>query len=232
MSMQPLAKRAESLHVPVLLQEVLDVFKQRPIETFIDGTLGLGGHSSALLSQHNTSMRFLLGIDQDTNALELASARLDPHRTVTRLAFAHGNFGDMQRLANAHGIQLGTVDGILLDIGTSSMQLDEARRGFSFMRDGPLDMRMDPSAALTAADIVNDWSEEDIAKARVQPPFSRPPPCLNAGRRAKRRFCAAFSSLRDCGGADFRITILQHQRIALQPQQLRQQQQQQQQQQQ
>ena len=176
MSMQPVAKRAESLHVPVLLQEVLDVFKQRPIETFIDGTLGLGGHSSALLSQHNTSMRFLLGIDQDTNALELASARLDPHRTVTRLAFAHGNFGDMQRLANAHGIQLGTVDGILLDIGTSSMQLDEARRGFSFMRDGPLDMRMDPSASLTAADIVNDWSEEDIAKARVQPPSHQLPP--------------------------------------------------------
>ena len=111
-------------------------------------------------------MRLLLGIDQDTNAIDLASARLDPHRANCSVVLAHGNFGDILRLALDNGVQPGTVDGILLDIGTSSMQLDEASRGFSFMRDGPLDMRMNPSAPLTAADIVNDWSEEDIAKAR------------------------------------------------------------------
>jgi 16S rRNA (cytosine1402-N4)-methyltransferase len=157
-------KKAEELHVPVLLQEVLDAFKEKPLSVFIDGTLGLGGHSNAILTNHKTSMKLLLGIDQDTNAIALAGTRLDPHRASCNVTLAHGNFGDILRLALDNGVQLGTVDGILLDIGTSSMQLDEASRGFSFMRDGPLDMRMNLAAPLTAADIVNDWSEEDIAK--------------------------------------------------------------------
>jgi len=141
----------------------LDVFSGNEIKTFVDGTLGMAGHSTAICNGHS-ELDCLLGIDQDPTALQLASDRLVDFQDKVKLV--RGNFGELRQLAEANGLAPGTVDGILLDIGVSSLQLDDSSRGFSFMRDGPLDMRMDPSAPLTAADIVNYWSEEEIARVR------------------------------------------------------------------
>ena len=156
-------KRAEDLHVPVLLDQVLSVFEGRKLKVYVDGTLGMAGHSCAIYDQQRESIEKLVGIDQDVIAMEHARKRLSEAGCENSMLL-RGNFGDMGKLLGDAGIQPGTVDGILLDIGTSSMQLDDASRGFSFMRDGPLDMRMDTSSPLTAAEIVNTWPEEDLAK--------------------------------------------------------------------
>jgi 16S rRNA (cytosine1402-N4)-methyltransferase len=124
----------------------------------------MGGHSSAICSEHWDTLQLLMGIDQDPAALLMAGKRLHAARAEGRAVLVSGNFEDMGRLAAENGIEKESVDGILLDIGTSSLQLDEAERGFSFMRDGPLDMRMDPRQGLTAADIVNTWDETEIAR--------------------------------------------------------------------
>jgi len=156
----------EDLHIPVLAEEVAEVFRgvEGGIVRFIDGTVGMGGHSSSVCREHSGTLKLLMGIDQDPSALLMAGKRLDSFRTEGRAILVSGNFEDMGRLAAEKGIEKGSVDGILLDIGTSSLQIDEAERGFSFMRDGPLDMRMDPRQGLTAADIVNNWDEEEIAR--------------------------------------------------------------------
>eukprot|EP00960_Hanusia_phi_P004210 123555-Hanusia_phi.AAC.2 len=151
----------EEVHVPVLLEEVKQAFEGRCVRCFIDGTLGMGGHAVSLLEQHQDSIEMYLGIDQDPEALAMAGRRLQKFDSKVKLV--KGNFAEMKSMAGANGLEAGSVDGILLDIGTSSLQLDDAARGFSFMREGPLDMRMDPNGLLTAADIVNNWSEEAIA---------------------------------------------------------------------
>lgn len=133
------------------------------MKTFVDGTLGLGGHSAGIWGTNKDTLQTLVGIDQDPIALRLAQKRLDDSG-CDKAKLMRGNFADIGMIAEEAGLQKGSVDGILLDIGTSSMQLDDAARGFSFMRDGPLDMRMDPSGTLTAADIINTWSEEEIAR--------------------------------------------------------------------
>ncbi|MFA6914806.1 MAG: 16S rRNA (cytosine(1402)-N(4))-methyltransferase RsmH [Parachlamydiales bacterium] len=144
-------------HISVLLNEVLDLFNEKELEFFIDGTLGLGGHSEGILKAH-PEIKNLIGIDQDENALKYAENRLSFCKE--KVIFAKGNFKDIAKIAAEKGIS--QVDGILLDIGVSSIQLDQPDRGFSFMRDGPLDMRMDTTADLTAEQIVNTWPESDL----------------------------------------------------------------------
>jgi len=146
-------------HFPVLKAEIIHAFISLPLTLFIDGTLGAGGHAQALLAQH-PEIKHYLGIDQDPQALQLAIARLEPWKA--QLIPQAGNFAQFTQFLTQH--QLKRPQGILVDLGVSSMQLDQAERGFSFMREGPLDMRMNPDDTLTAADIVNTWSEYELAR--------------------------------------------------------------------
>ncbi|ACO69556.1 predicted protein [Micromonas commoda] len=131
-------------HVPVLMRQVLDAFDGRSLRCYVDGTMGAGGHASAIIRAH-PELRTFVGFD-------------------LRIHTVQSNFRHMrERLAE---LQLadGGVDAILMDLGVSSMHLDTPERGFSFMNDGPLDMRMGPSAKMSAADVVNEWPEEEIAR--------------------------------------------------------------------
>lgn len=146
-------------HTPVLLEESLHYLAVREGGTYIDCTTGLGGHSGRIAEAMGPTGR-LLCIDQDRDALEFARAKL----TVfgRHISFAHGNFRDLAALAAAEGI--GRADGILMDLGVSSLQFGAPDRGFMFGQEGPLDMRMDQrSGGLTAAEIVNEWDEAEIA---------------------------------------------------------------------
>lgn len=143
-------------HIPVLLKPFLELFSEKKLFSFVDGTLGAGGHAEALLLAHPELQHFI-GIDQDKEALKMAKQRLAHAVSLQKLSFVLGNFSDLSR-----HLQGNLVDGILVDIGVSSMQLDQPERGFSFMRDGPLDMRMDLEGHVTAADIVNTWEERDL----------------------------------------------------------------------
>ncbi len=144
-------------HIPVLLKEVIDYLHPRSGGLYIDGTLGMGGHTSEILKRSSPDGR-VIGIDRDTEALKIASARLQEFGD--RVFLMHGNFSEMGRIAHELGIR--EVDGILLDVGVSSLQIDTDIRGFSFMRDAPLDMRMDTTCGITAADIVNSYSVEEL----------------------------------------------------------------------
>lgn len=150
---------ARPTHIPVMLEECLDLLDVREGGTFIDCTTGLGGHSEAIAERIGPGGR-LLCIDQDGDALEFARARLTPFGR--RVSFALGNFRDIDRLAAEAGFA--QVDGVLMDLGISSFQLDTAERGFAFGKEGPLDMRMDPtSGGVTAAEILNTWTESSLA---------------------------------------------------------------------
>jgi 16S rRNA (cytosine1402-N4)-methyltransferase len=144
-----------SHHYPVLLAEVLQLFEGRQIKIFVDGTLGAGGHAEAILKAHPEIQQFI-GIDQDTQALEIAKERLKSWGN--KVSFIHGNFVEVIPTLNHE------IDGILLDLGVSSMQLDRADRGFSFGKEGPLDMRMDRERSLTAEEVVNTWSAADLGR--------------------------------------------------------------------
>lgn len=146
----------EPRHVSVLLRECIDNLNIKPDGVYLDGTLGLGGHSYEIASRLTGGR--LICIDRDETAIERAGRRLEPFRG--RITFVHGNFSDAASIIDSLGLD--GVDGMLFDLGVSSPQLDEARRGFSYMNDAPLDMRMDASAALTAYEIVNTWSEERL----------------------------------------------------------------------
>jgi 16S rRNA (cytosine1402-N4)-methyltransferase len=147
-------------HQPILVPEILSFFSERTVRTFVDGTLGAGGHAEAVLSAHPELENFI-GIDQDVEALEIARKRLSAWSD--KITYIHGNFAAIDSYLSLHHLK--KVDGILLDLGVSSMQLDRPERGFSFMRDGPLDMRMDPSEGnLSAANVVNNWSEKDLGR--------------------------------------------------------------------
>jgi 16S rRNA (cytosine1402-N4)-methyltransferase len=145
-------------HIPVLLAEVLAGLAPQPGGRYIDGTLGGAGHSAAILEASAPDGR-LLGIDADPAALAAGATRLASFSGRTVLA--HGNFRDLAQLARANGFE--PANGILLDLGVSSHQLDTPERGFSFMTDAPLDMRMDPTNGETAADLVDELSEGDLA---------------------------------------------------------------------
>ena len=147
-----------SSHQPVLLREVVLHLDPRPGCLIIDGTLGAGGHAAALLDATAPDGR-LLGFDRDPAALAYAAQRLAPFGD--RLTAIAGSYGDMAAVAPAQGFD--AVDGILLDLGLSSRQLDDAGRGFSFLKEGPLDMRFDPRDGETAADLINNASAEELA---------------------------------------------------------------------
>jgi 16S rRNA (cytosine1402-N4)-methyltransferase len=146
-------------HLSVLMSEVLQAFEGSPIHLFIDGTLGAGGHAEAILKAH-PEIEVYLGIDQDAEALRLAAQRLSPWKEKIQLR--HGNFTQLDEWLKE--LKFPSVDGILVDLGVSSMQFDQAERGFSFSKEGPLDMRMNPDQSLTAAEIVNTWSEQELGR--------------------------------------------------------------------
>jgi 16S rRNA (cytosine1402-N4)-methyltransferase len=150
----------DSPHIPVLLNAVLDGLNIRaqPDGLFIDGTVGAGGHAAAVLEAAPRSR--LLGFDRDPRSLEIARAALARFRD--RVTLVHGSFETMGEVAPAHGF--GAVDGILLDLGISSMHVDDPQRGFAFRVDGPLDMRFDPTAGgSTSADLVNTLDADELA---------------------------------------------------------------------
>ena len=149
---------SEFHHVSVLLDECIQGLNIRPDGIYVDGTLGGAGHSSHIASKITTGR--LIGIDRDEVALTAAAERLAPYGD--RVTLVHSNFCDIASVLARLGI--GGVDGILLDLGVSSPQLDDGARGFSYMADAPLDMRMDHSEALTAAAVVNTWSYEELKR--------------------------------------------------------------------
>lgn len=154
---------AENIHSSVLLSESLEVLKPQKNDLFVDATLGIGGHSEAIL-QLNESVK-VIGIDQDKNALRLAHERLK--NFSERFTFVHANFSEIKRVLAE--LQIEKVDGILADLGVSSLQFDDAQRGFSFRFDAPLDMRMNPdSDDETAAELLKNLSEEEIANVIYQ----------------------------------------------------------------
>ena len=156
-------------HVPVLLREVVSWLLTDPSGTYADGTLGGGGHSAAMLEILAPGGGRLIGLDRDPDALREAGVRLQGFTDSGHAKIVHANFATMPDALRAAGLapgpRGGILDGLLLDLGVSSHQLDTGARGFSFMRDGPLDMRMDQSRAkLTASEIINEWNAEDIAR--------------------------------------------------------------------
>lgn len=147
-------------HIPVLLAAVLDALRLQPGANVIDGTLGGGGHTAAFLQQTAPDGR-VLGIDADPAAIRRVSERLASAVESGRLVLAQANFQSLADVARQHGFA--HVDGILLDLGLSSFQLETAERGFSFQQSGPLDMRFDPGQAVDAQEIVNTWPEKELA---------------------------------------------------------------------
>ena len=147
----------EFKHIPVLFHEIMDIMAPQPGEVFVDCTLGGGGHSRGFLERMGDDGR-LIGIDQDTNALQAAGANLAEFGD--RVTYVHSNYNNLDEILNTYAPD--GVDGILFDIGVSSHQLDEKDRGFSYMQDAPLDMRMNQSQNFSAWDVVNTYSEEEL----------------------------------------------------------------------
>lgn len=148
----------EFKHEPVMLQECIEGLNIHPDGIYVDGTLGGAGHSLEIVKKLSKK-GMLIGIDRDEEALVAAKKRLSEFQNVT---YIHGNHDEIQSILEDWKIE--KVDGILLDLGVSSYQLDERSRGFSYMGDNPLDMRMDTSNGITAKEIVNQYSEEKLAK--------------------------------------------------------------------
>ena len=146
------------MHKPVLLKETVDSLAVKPGGVYIDGTLGRAGHAREILARAGTGAR-LVGIDRDTQALTESAERLGRVPGVS-LTLVHGCHGSIAQIVRGEGIDV--VDGVLLDLGVSSPQLDEADRGFSFRAEGPLDMRMDRSRGETAADVVATRNEDEL----------------------------------------------------------------------
>lgn len=145
-------------HIPVLGPEAVDALQVRPGGIYVDCTLGGGGHS-LLIAQRLSKDGWLIGIDQDQEALERARERLSS--TGVKLTLIHRNFRHLASILSS--LKVEKVDGFLYDLGVSSPQLDEAERGFSYQKDAPLDMRMDRSQPLSAYEVVNTYSEEELA---------------------------------------------------------------------
>ena len=148
-----------TVHAPVLLGEALEALAVRGAGSYLDATLGRGGHAAAILERLGETGR-LLAVDRDPEAIRAGEQRFigDPRVSIVR-----GNFAELGRIASEAGFMSG-FDGMLLDLGVSSPQLDDPSRGFSFMRDGPLDMRMDPHSGASAADWLADVPERELAR--------------------------------------------------------------------
>ena len=149
---------SEFHHVSVLLEECIDGLNIKPDGIYVDGTLGGAGHSSQIVKRLTTGR--LIGIDRDPVALKAAGERLAPYGD--RVTLVHSNFCEIAQVLN--DLNIDGVDGILLDLGVSSPQLDDAERGFSYMNDAPLDMRMNGEDALSAYEVVNTWSYEELRR--------------------------------------------------------------------
>ena len=147
----------EFKHIPVLFHEIMDIMAPKAGEVFVDCTLGGGGHSRGFLERMGDDGR-LIGIDQDTNALKAAQDNLAEFGD--RVTYVHSNYNNLDEILNQYAPD--GVDGILFDIGVSSHQLDEKDRGFSYMQDAPLDMRIDQSRKFSAWDVVNTYSEDEL----------------------------------------------------------------------
>src|SRR3990170_2693585 len=146
------------LHTPVLYQQVLSALQPRAGGRYIDGTLGAGGHAAGVLRRSEPDGE-LLGLDRDPSALAVAAQQLAEF--AGRVQLRQASFADLAQEARRLGWE--KVDGILLDLGLSSLQLAQPERGFSFQSEGPLDMRMDPRQGLTAGEIVEGWDEDELA---------------------------------------------------------------------
>ena len=149
----------EFQHKSVLLQECIDALNIRPDGIYLDGTLGGAGHSSQIARRLTEGGR-LIGVDRDRTALAAAKERLSPY--ADRVTLVHSNFAEIDAILDSLGIP--AVDGMLFDLGVSSPQLDDASRGFSYMADAPLDMRMDKDDALTAGEVVNTWPQGELRR--------------------------------------------------------------------
>lgn len=148
----------EYSHEPVLLQPCIDGLNIRPDGIYVDGTLGRAGHSREIAARLTTGR--LICIDRDQAALDAAPGRLEG--LMDRVTLVHGNFDQLDQILDE--LSLSGVDGMLFDLGVSSPQLDDPARGFSYLHDAPLDMRMDQSAPLTARDVVNEWDQEELKR--------------------------------------------------------------------
>ena len=148
----------EFKHKPVLLNECIEGLNIKPKGIYIDGTLGGAGHSKEILKRLDKNKGLLIGIDRDEEALQAAKKNLSEYENVK---YVHGNHDDIKKILE--DLQIEKVDGILLDLGVSSYQLDERNRGFSYLGSNELDMRMDKSQRLTAMEIVNNYKEENLA---------------------------------------------------------------------
>ena len=149
---------AEFIHRPVLLEECIQALNIRPDGIYLDGTLGRAGHSREIAARLTTGR--LVCVDRDQSALDAARERLAPW--MDRISLVHSNFCELDAILD--GLGLTGVDGMLFDLGVSSPQLDDAARGFSYMADAPLDMRMDRSDTLTARTVVNEWPREELRR--------------------------------------------------------------------
>lgn len=145
------------MHTPVLVEEVVRWLRIRPEGTYVDATVGTGGHALEIASRLSTGR--LIGLDRDARALDVARERLRAHER--QVILVHSNFSRIEEVAR--GLKLPPLDGVLADLGVSSLQLDSPERGFAFRWAGPLDMRMDADAQDTAAEIVNYWPEQRLA---------------------------------------------------------------------
>lgn len=145
-------------HISVLLNECIENLNIKPDGIYVDGTLGLGGHSEQILKRLKSGR--LIGIDRDESAIKRTGERLKSY--ADKMTLVHGNFCDVSDILDELGID--SVDGMLFDLGVSSPQLDESERGFSYMNDAPLDMRMDNTGALTAWNVVNEWPETELIR--------------------------------------------------------------------
>ena len=148
----------EFAHIPVMLEEVLDGLQIKPNGTYVDGTVGGAGHSVEIVKRLDGGR--LIAIDRDEDALIAAGERLAPYKD--KVTFVHDDYKNM--LADLDNLGIGEVDGILLDLGVSSYQLDNAERGFSYTKDAPLDMRMDRTQYLSAFNVVNEYSVGELTK--------------------------------------------------------------------
>ena len=149
---------SEFHHISVLLQECLDGLNIKPDGIYVDGTLGGAGHSTQIAKRLTTGR--LIGIDRDKVALKAAGERLEPYKDNVTLV--HSNFCEMAQVLK--NLDISGVDGILLDLGVSSPQLDDGSRGFSYMADAPLDMRMNAEDSLSAHTVVNTWPQEELKR--------------------------------------------------------------------
>ena len=165
----------EFAHKSVLLNECMEALAIKPEGIYLDGTLGGAGHSLEIVKRLTTGR--LIGVDRDPAALEAAAKRLAPY--MNHVTMVHSNFCELDRILDDLGIA--AVDGMLFDLGVSSPQLDDAQRGFSYMADAPLDMRMNREDALTAFEIVNTWPKEELRRILYDYGEERYAPQISAG---------------------------------------------------